>query len=175
MAHICHIKTPEGDRIGLSAMCLDTECKHHSHNQPKMNAFTRRMKKQFSNIQTINDLLVRDDVDLDEKRSLQRAVGQCRLEPTHRNCCYVTIRSVILLVMVDSNGHIDIKGWNDPRRVRNIHMKFPWKLCFTCGAMCTEKCGGCGIPSYCSVECQKAHWLEHKVVCQAIQSKSVNS
>lgn len=28
------------------------------------------------------------------------------------------------------------------------------------------RCGGCMAVRYCSIECQKAHWLEHKKVCR---------
>ena len=40
------------------------------------------------------------------------------------------------------------------------------KLCKCCKKEDSNKrCGGCGLAYYCSTECQKAHWNEHKKVC----------
>ena len=33
------------------------------------------------------------------------------------------------------------------------------------------KCGGCREARYCTRACQKAHWREHKLLCQQIQAK----
>ncbi|MDR3540410.1 MAG: zinc finger MYND domain-containing protein [Desulfosporosinus sp.] len=39
-------------------------------------------------------------------------------------------------------------------------------LCYTCGAANAKfRCSQCLIISYCSVECQKAHWRLHKQLC----------
>ncbi|GFH47386.1 hypothetical protein CTEN210_03861 [Chaetoceros tenuissimus] len=41
------------------------------------------------------------------------------------------------------------------------------KICAYCGDARGEKnCATCGVTSYCSRECQKAHWKAHKVVCR---------
>lgn len=41
------------------------------------------------------------------------------------------------------------------------------KECQTCGLplMKAKKCGGCGSVMYCSIECQKKDWPEHKLTC----------
>lgn len=52
--------------------------------------------------------------------------------------------------------------------VKNAHLKLAaCHKCYTRGE--SEKfgrCGGCTIAVYCSRECQKDHWKEHKNVCQ---------
>ena len=35
------------------------------------------------------------------------------------------------------------------------------------------KCGGCREARYCTRACQKAHWREHKLLCQQIQAERV--
>ena len=34
------------------------------------------------------------------------------------------------------------------------------------------QCKGCKAAKYCDQKCQKGHWLEHKVLCSAIQQLS---
>ena len=46
----------------------------------------------------------------------------------------------------------------------------------TCGACgrtdgAVSRCGGCGLVSYCSRDCQKAHWKAHKKACRAEQAR----
>lgn len=42
------------------------------------------------------------------------------------------------------------------------------KLCAFCfKADCTKKCASCKKIFYCSPECQKQHWAEHKAICKA--------
>ena len=37
-----------------------------------------------------------------------------------------------------------------------------------------RKCGGCRLESYCSAECQKAHWPVHKQKCLPLQDEPGN-
>eukprot|EP00929_Paragymnodinium_shiwhaense_P107272 TRINITY_DN7335_c1_g1_i1.p1 TRINITY_DN7335_c1_g1~~TRINITY_DN7335_c1_g1_i1.p1 ORF type:complete len:927 (-),score=169.80 TRINITY_DN7335_c1_g1_i1:91-2871(-) len=41
------------------------------------------------------------------------------------------------------------------------------KDCVKCGKPPQTMCGQCQVVKYCSRECQKAHWAEHKLVCHA--------
>jgi transposase InsO family protein len=46
-------------------------------------------------------------------------------------------------------------------------------LCVFCGnvARCDlQVCGGCKVARYCSAGCQRAHWVNHRLVCQAIKT-----
>ena len=45
------------------------------------------------------------------------------------------------------------------------------RVCHLCGLASTVKCGGCREARYCTRACQKAHWREHKLLCQQIQAK----
>lgn len=44
----------------------------------------------------------------------------------------------------------------------------PYKSCNVCGGLSSKKCV-CGV-KYCSVECQRKDWSDHKGKCQAIQA-----
>ena len=47
------------------------------------------------------------------------------------------------------------------------------KRCAVCGVRgYTKRCARCGAVEYCSTECQKAHWREHKPECVARQQPS---
>ena len=39
------------------------------------------------------------------------------------------------------------------------------KRCKVCSKEGTKRCGKCGCAYYCSADCQKSHWKEHKKVC----------
>lgn len=70
---------------------------------------------------------------------------------------------------------------------RDMELKFPESLrgglsylskpkelrlaCLVCGSdNGLKKCQGCNLATYCSVECQRAHWPDHRPVCaQAAQ------
>ena len=40
-------------------------------------------------------------------------------------------------------------------------------LCAVCGQLSSgSKCGRCRVVSYCSKDCQRAHWPQHKQFCQ---------
>lgn len=52
--------------------------------------------------------------------------------------------------------------------------------CASCGELPKEgqtfaRCSGCSILKYCTVECQRNHWAEHKAVCKLIQQKKTRS
>ena len=38
-------------------------------------------------------------------------------------------------------------------------------LCLNCGAPGKKKCSVCRVARYCSSECQRAHWKQHKIAC----------
>ena len=42
--------------------------------------------------------------------------------------------------------------------------------CRRCGMGANKRCGGCKTAHYCSVECQREDWSEHRVPCKKIQS-----
>ena len=39
--------------------------------------------------------------------------------------------------------------------------------CQVCGKDASKKCSRCSLAWYCSAECQKKHWKEHKSVCNS--------
>ena len=45
--------------------------------------------------------------------------------------------------------------------------------CAMCGALAgkLKRCTACKSVSYCSRECQMAHWTEHKMVCKQLQAQ----
>jgi hypothetical protein len=45
-------------------------------------------------------------------------------------------------------------------------------LCVMCHAPGEKRCGRCGAVRYCSQECQKIHWREHRQYCAAISGMS---
>ncbi|KAJ7429341.1 hypothetical protein B0H11DRAFT_2145881 [Mycena galericulata] len=57
-------------------------------------------------------------------------------------------------------------GWISSKACENIQcLKMAAKSQF-------RKCGGCGVPCYCSRECQKADWSNgHRGVCQGLQTR----
>ncbi len=47
-------------------------------------------------------------------------------------------------------------------------------LCAWCGrGGVVSPCSGCGLASYCDVQCQKNHWKLHKTACKAARSSAV--
>jgi hypothetical protein len=46
--------------------------------------------------------------------------------------------------------------------------------CLYCMASGSSMCGGCGLASYCSRECQKAHWKDHKSRCILIEDRKAS-
>ncbi|KAF7188355.1 Zinc finger MYND domain-containing protein 10 [Pseudocercospora fuligena] len=51
-------------------------------------------------------------------------------------------------------------------------MVVDYPICASCGSHGTQVCGGCRLVLYCSGECQKAHWQEHKKYCKSPLIKS---
>ena len=41
------------------------------------------------------------------------------------------------------------------------------KACPGCGRVASKSCSACRSVRYCSVQCQRAHWNEHKAACRA--------
>ena len=39
--------------------------------------------------------------------------------------------------------------------------------CGACGKPASNRCSGCFDQKYCSADCQREHWKEHKVVCKS--------
>jgi hypothetical protein len=52
-------------------------------------------------------------------------------------------------------------------------MKVESKLCRLCQKSGKKRCSGCGWALYCSVECQKSHWKEHKKMCCGAKKSAV--
>jgi hypothetical protein len=50
-----------------------------------------------------------------------------------------------------------------------------YAVCSTCKIISakTKRCGGCKIERYCSVECQKRDWVNHKQTCKRTRSSEV--
>ena len=50
----------------------------------------------------------------------------------------------------------------------------PARVCSAPGCGAThglKRCGGCGAVRYCSAECSRAHWREHRVECRRLQAE----
>ena len=45
--------------------------------------------------------------------------------------------------------------------------QLPSARCAACGAEAVKHCAACSGPSYCSTECQRRHWKEHRAACKA--------
>lgn len=41
-------------------------------------------------------------------------------------------------------------------------------VCWNCGKFGKKKCGNCRVAKYCSKECQRVHWKEHKPICRKV-------
>lgn len=44
--------------------------------------------------------------------------------------------------------------------------------CWTCKKKCARLCTGCSVAMYCSVECQTAHWGNHKTFCKLMKTRT---
>jgi len=58
------------------------------------------------------------------------------------------------------------------RKVRREMKKQPQK-CGYCENVGDQKCSACRAISYCSAECQKKHWKEHKVRCKEVRNEKL--
>ena len=43
--------------------------------------------------------------------------------------------------------------------------------CVVCGEISKSRCSQCGLPTYCSRDCQKLHWKFHKNCCKVLKDK----
>lgn len=57
-----------------------------------------------------------------------------------------------------------------PSEFRAILMGAISKKCASCSVACTKKCCACSVAFYCSVECQRKHWLVHQHSCDLLDS-----
>ena len=74
------------------------------------------------------------------------------------------INCLTLLYLKDDE--IDVKYFADVSMTEFGAMaKTIYKGCKVCSKEGNKRCGGCGWAYYCSTECQKAHWKEHKKDC----------
>jgi len=61
-------------------------------------------------------------------------------------------------------GHNDVLGVKLKVKLRSRGM------CLLCGSLAYQLCGRCRGIYYCSKECQKQHWVEHKKDCRAVEA-----
>lgn len=56
---------------------------------------------------------------------------------------------------------------------KNVFGPFP-NVCLGCGdtEKKQKKCGSCGVARYCSVECQRSHWSDHKRSCGEMKAEA---
>ena len=66
--------------------------------------------------------------------------------------------------MPENGGH----GYTIVDNDMKLKMTEYMYTCTACGKACPfNKCGRCKNVHYCNMECQRAHWKEHKSVCKA--------
>jgi hypothetical protein len=65
--------------------------------------------------------------------------------------------------------------------LHNVSQPQPQKKCFKCGAATTKtgtpllKCNACKTARYCSSDCQKLDWRQHRPICKQVQGKGVGN
>ena len=52
-----------------------------------------------------------------------------------------------------------------------IKFRYQEPKCVVCGKKSQFKCSQCAVEKYCSRNCQKSHWNQHKSICK--QSKEI--
>ena len=83
-----------------------------------------------------------------------------------------TVKAHLEFVLKMTKKHVSTTNGNTFEGVFEIKADENHKLCCSlCEKAPVEgkkllKCGGCGLAFYCGVECQKAHWKEHKANCR---------
>lgn len=72
--------------------------------------------------------------------------------------------------------HFEKCTWDDPLNPIRFLGVFhdmggnqAYDLCVRCAKQGTLQCGRCGLVRYCSSDCQKVHWTQHKTVCDQAQ------
>ncbi|TDL22738.1 hypothetical protein BD410DRAFT_788040 [Rickenella mellea] len=68
--------------------------------------------------------------------------------------------------MFDSDGYLlEVYNALPDSDVNNVN-----NICWVCKEHGKRVCSGCKMFTYCSTECQKSHWTEHKPMCQMIRN-----
>lgn len=80
---------------------------------------------------------------------------------TYELCTDANVREIILRYG-EEEEETDESGRPLPKR----------RSCWNCGKLAESRCTGCRVANYCSGDCQKKHWKEHKDECARLKKSN---
>ena len=91
------------------------------------------------------------------KIGISERKGQKQVIAIFKYCLYSTIYSPIVILTL--------------KQFQVIEYVIDESCCSTCKKTCQnlKRCARCHSVYYCSKECQRSHWLQHKLVCNKIE------
>ncbi len=88
----------------------------------------------------------------------------------NRDIARILIRHNAQATIASSDGLIPvtmIKKEGDKQMLAEIEMVSKKGICIACNQSATQKCSQCKLAYYCSAQCQRNSWAQHKSFCQA--------
>jgi hypothetical protein len=80
----------------------------------------------------------------------------------HELCSDMNVRESILRFGEEEEEETDEAGRPLPKR----------RSCWNCGKVAQNRCTACRVANYCSAECQKKQWKEHKEECARLKKSN---
>jgi hypothetical protein len=77
-------------------------------------------------------------------------------------CSDANVREAILAHGEEEDEETDESGRPLPKR----------RSCWTCGKSAQNRCTACRVANYCSADCQKRQWKEHKDECARLKKSN---